>query len=60
MTGITFSGATSKPVCLQITATATSPSKKPLYDADVFGRVYDANGDAALDQVRAHCRWPCC
>jgi hypothetical protein len=58
VTGITFSGSTSKPVCLQITATASNPSKKPLYDADVFGRVYDANGDAALDQVGPHCARP--
>jgi hypothetical protein len=53
VTGVTFGGETSKPACLSITATATNPSGKLLYDADVFGRLYDANGEAALDQVGA-------
>jgi hypothetical protein len=47
--GVTFSGASSKAACLQVSATATNPGKKPLYNADVFGRVYDANGEAAID-----------
>lgn len=39
MGGVTFSGASSKAACLDISALATNPDKKPLYNADVFGRV---------------------
>lgn len=38
-------------VCLKVTATATNPSSKPLFNADVFGRVYDATGEPALDAL---------
>jgi hypothetical protein len=49
--GVTFSGGSQKAACLDITAAATNPTKKPLYNADVFGRVYDTNGEAAIDDV---------
>ena len=38
-------------VCLKVSATANNPTKKPVYNADVFGRVYDANGEACIDDV---------
>jgi len=37
--GVTFSGASSKAACLNVTAQATNPDKKTLLNADVFGRV---------------------
>ena len=49
--GITFSGSTQAAACLDISAQAQNASGKPLYNADVFGRVYDANGEAAIDDV---------
>jgi hypothetical protein len=49
--GVTFSGGSQKAACLNIEAAATNPTKKPLYNADVFGRVYDRNGEAAIDDV---------
>ncbi|KAF6264848.1 hypothetical protein COO60DRAFT_1180007 [Scenedesmus sp. NREL 46B-D3] len=49
--GVTFSGGSQKAACLDITAAATNPTKKPLYNADVFGRVYDRNGEAAIDDT---------
>ncbi|KAI8466867.1 MAG: hypothetical protein J3K34DRAFT_524192 [Monoraphidium minutum] len=47
--GVTFSGASSKAACLDVAATATNPDKKTLLNADVFGRIYDANGEAMID-----------
>ena len=35
--------------CLEVSATALNPSQKPLLNADVFGRVYDVNGEPAID-----------
>ncbi|WIA32910.1 hypothetical protein OEZ86_006081 [Tetradesmus obliquus] len=49
--GVTFSGGSQKAACLDITAAANNPTKKPLYNADVFGRVYDTNGEAAIDDT---------
>lgn len=51
VSGVTYSGATAKAACLDITAKAVNPTSKPLYNADVFGRVYDAYGEAAIDDV---------
>jgi hypothetical protein len=31
--------------CFIVTATAQNDTSKSVYDADVFGRIYDANGD---------------
>ena len=47
--GVTFSGASTKAACLSVTAQAVNPEKKPLFNADVFGRVYDANGEPMTD-----------
>jgi hypothetical protein len=54
VSGVTFSGASQAAACLDVSAQALNPSGKPLYNADVFGRVYDANGGAAIDDVRGH------
>jgi hypothetical protein len=35
--------------CFLITATAQNDSGKTVYDADVFGRIYDANGDTVFE-----------
>lgn len=37
--GVSFSGASTKAACLNVTAQAVNPDSKPLYNADVFGRV---------------------
>jgi hypothetical protein len=34
--------------CFIVTGKANNPSGKPLVDADVFGRIYDANGNPAM------------
>ncbi|MFM2432508.1 MAG: hypothetical protein RLZZ511_3722 [Cyanobacteriota bacterium] len=35
--------------CFIVTATAQNDSGKTAYDADVFGRIYDANGDTIFE-----------
>jgi hypothetical protein len=35
--------------CFIVTATAQNDSGKTVYDADVFGRIYDANGDTVFE-----------
>lgn len=35
--------------CFMVTATAQNDSGKSVYDADVFGRIYDANGDSVFE-----------
>lgn len=47
--GVSFSGSTTAAACLEVKATATNPSKKVLYSADVFGRIYDSSGEPMLD-----------
>ncbi|MEG3436920.1 hypothetical protein V0288_07290 [Pannus brasiliensis CCIBt3594] len=47
--GSVTSGGTSYPAyCFLITGKAKNNSGKTVYDADVFGRVYDANGEPVL------------
>jgi hypothetical protein len=47
--GSVTSGGTSFPAnCFLITGKAKNNSGKTVYDADVFGRIYDANGEPAL------------
>lgn len=58
VTGVTFSGSSGKAACLDVTATVDNVSGKQLNNADVFGRVYDAAGEAALDDVRAALQQP--
>ena len=42
-----------KAKCLQVTADSNNPSKDTTYNADVFGRVFDAAGENALDRDEA-------
>ena len=51
MRGVSFSGNASKAICLDVAAHAENPGKA-VYNADVFGRVYDVNGESLLDDVR--------
>jgi len=47
--GSVTSGGTAFPAnCFIVTGKAKNPTAKTVYDADVFGRVYDANGEPAL------------
>jgi hypothetical protein len=48
--GVTFSGARSKAACLDVGAQATNPESKPLFNADVFGRVRAGRG-AGVEQT---------
>ncbi len=44
------SGSSMEAQCLFIEGTVSNPTKTPLYNADVFGRVYDANGNDVLPE----------
>jgi hypothetical protein len=47
--GNVTSGGSSDPAnCFLVTGKAKNSSGKTVYDADVFGRIYDANGEPAL------------
>jgi hypothetical protein len=45
---VTSWGNTVPAVCYLIVGQANNPSGKPIYDADVFGRIYDANNDPVM------------
>lgn len=45
---VTSGGSFMQADCFIITGTTDNPSGKTVYDADIFGRIYDANGDAIL------------
>jgi hypothetical protein len=45
---VTSGGSSSPANCFLVTGKANNPSGKTVYDADVFGRIYDANGEPAL------------
>ncbi|KAH6557531.1 hypothetical protein KP509_1Z108400 [Ceratopteris richardii] len=45
VTGGTSFGAS----CFRVTGDAYNPSNRTVYNADIFGRVYDAQGEPALD-----------
>ena len=45
---VTSGGSALPATCYLITGKTNNPSGKTLYDADVFGRVYDANNEPAL------------
>jgi hypothetical protein len=34
--------------CFIVTGKAENSTRKTVYDADIFGRIYDANGDSTL------------
>lgn len=43
-----LSGSSRSATCYLITGKANNPSGKTIYDADVYGRIYDANGNPVL------------
>lgn len=45
---VTSTGITRAASCFIVTGKAQNASNKPVYDADVFGRIYDANGDSVM------------
>jgi hypothetical protein len=45
---VTSWGNTVPAVCYLIVGQANNPSGKPIYDADVFGRIYDANNNPVM------------
>lgn len=46
--GAVTSGATNAAHCFIVTGKAENTSGKPVFDADVFGRIYDANNDSVM------------
>lgn len=46
--GAVTSGTTRTANCFIVTGKATNNSGKPVYDADIFGRIYDANNDSVM------------
>ncbi|MFN3926843.1 MAG: FxLYD domain-containing protein [Pseudanabaenaceae cyanobacterium] len=47
---LVLGGGTMPATCYMIKGTAVNPSNKTIYNADVFGRVYDANGNDVLPE----------
>lgn len=45
---VTSDGSGNAANCFIVTGKATNPTGKMVYDADVFGRIYDANNNPAL------------
>jgi hypothetical protein len=45
---ITSGGTTMAANCFIVTGKAENPSNKLVYDADIFGRIYDANNDSVM------------
>ena len=45
---VTSGGTTMAANCFIITGKAENGSGKPVFDADIFGRIYDANGDSVM------------
>ena len=45
---VTSGGTTMTANCFIVTGIAENPSHKPVYDADIFGRIYDANNDSVM------------
>jgi hypothetical protein len=46
--GAIASGSSMTANCFIITGTANNTSGKPVMDADIFGRIYDANGNSVM------------
>lgn len=46
--GAVTSGTTMSANCFIVTGKAENNSGKPVYDADIFGRIYDANNDSVM------------
>lgn len=48
--GAVTSGGTTRPAnCFIVSGKADNPSSKTLYDADVYGRIYDADNNPVLE-----------
>lgn len=45
---VTSGGTSSRANCFIVTGKAENSSGKPVYDADIFGRIYDANNDSVM------------
>jgi len=45
---VTSGGSTMSANCFIVTGKAENNSGKPVYDADIFGRIYDANNDSVM------------
>jgi hypothetical protein len=41
-------GSSGSASCFIVTGKAENSTRKTVYDADIFGRIYDANGDSTL------------
>lgn len=46
--GAVTSGTTMSANCFIVSGKAENKSGKPVYDADIFGRIYDANNDSVM------------
>ena len=46
--GAVTSGTTRNASCFLVTGKAENKSGKPVYNADIFGRIYDANNDSIM------------
>ncbi|MDJ0736331.1 MAG: hypothetical protein QNJ47_20080 [Nostocaceae cyanobacterium] len=46
--GAVTSGTTMAANCYIVTGKAENPTNKTVYDADIFGRIYDANNNPAM------------
>ncbi len=47
-TGVVGSSSSTSAACFIVTGKAENSTYKTVYDADIFGRIYDANGDSTL------------
>lgn len=45
---VTSGGTTMSANCFLVTGKAENNSRKSVYDADIFGRIYDANNDSVM------------
>ncbi|MEL6223690.1 MAG: hypothetical protein AAFR31_13740 [Cyanobacteria bacterium J06627_8] len=46
--GSVLSGSSQEANCFLVTGKAINPTSKPIYNADVFGRIYDANNNPVM------------
>lgn len=46
--GTVLSGSAMPASCFIVTGKTQNPSGKPVVNADIFGRIYDANGDSVM------------
>jgi hypothetical protein len=46
--GTVLSGSAMPASCFIVTGKTENPSGKPVVNADIFGRIYDANGDSVM------------